>query len=461
MNDLSSRARALYSGRKVTVMGLGLFKGGSTVTRFLAQAGAQVTVTDLRSEQQLAPALEQLRDVNVRCVLGEHRREDFTASDLVIANPAVAPSNQYLQAAREAKVAISSEVALFLELCPARIAAITGTQGKSSTSNMLHQLLTLSGQPSLLGGNIGRSLLEELDGMDETRCVVLELSSYQLEALPTQLAGPPRVEVACVVNVLADHLERHGTIDNYAAAKQRIFELVAATGGYGVLSAECPRLSQWRSPQWRRIDVHETKPARTGLNIRDGRFRLEEEVLGRVADLRVPGAFQAINALQALGMARLMGAQPERLAEAVGRLRGLPHRMEELGEFHGVRVIDNGVSTTPDSTISALQTLEPGCTLLLGGAPKQNLPLDELVAIARERARRVVIFGAATKTFPAAFQGSGLPVEAVTGLQEAVGTAFAGLRPGETLLFSPACASFDAYLNFEERARDFRSALPR
>ncbi|MFM7281659.1 MAG: UDP-N-acetylmuramoyl-L-alanine--D-glutamate ligase, partial [Planctomycetia bacterium] len=126
MNDLSSRARALYSGRKVTVMGLGLFKGGSTVTRFLAQAGAQVTVTDLRSEQQLAPALEQLRDVNVRCVLGEHRHEDFTASDLVIANPAVAPSNPYLQAAREAKVAISSEVALFLELCPARIAAITG-----------------------------------------------------------------------------------------------------------------------------------------------------------------------------------------------------------------------------------------------------------------------------------------------------------------------------------------------
>jgi UDP-N-acetylmuramoylalanine--D-glutamate ligase len=134
--------------------------------------------------------------------------------------------------------------------------------------------------------------------------------------------------------------------------------------------------------------------------------------------------------------------------------------MEELGRYAGVRVIDNGVSTTPDSTISALRTLEPGCTLLIGGAPKQDLPLDALVAVARERVCRVVVFGAAARSFPAAFAACGLPVEAATSLREAVGTAFSGLRPGETLLFSPACASFDAYLNFEERARDFRSALP-
>jgi len=460
MNTLSSRARALYSGRKVTVMGLGLFKGGSTVARFLAQHGAEVTVTDLRSEQQLAPALLELEGVPLRLVLGRHEAEDFRGASLVIANPAVSPSHALLSTARAAGAEISSEVALFLELCPARVAAITGTQGKSSTSHMLHQLLVQAGFPALLGGNIGRSLLEELDGMDETRCVVLELSSYQLEALPERLSGPPRVEVACVVNVLADHLERHGTIENYAAAKQRILELLVKTGGYAVLSAECPRLSQWRSPLWKRVDVFETRPSSSGLNFHAGSFRLDEEALGECSDLRVPGAFQAVNALQALGMARLMGARPEALRAAVGRLRGLPHRMEELGRHAGVRVIDNGVSTTPDSTISALRTLEPGCTLLIGGAPKQNLPLDELVAVARERVRRVVVFGAAARSFPAAFAACGLPVEAATSLREAVGTAFSGLRPGETLLFSPACASFDAYLNFEERARDFRSALP-
>lgn len=460
MNTLSSRARALYSGRKVTVMGLGLFKGGSTVTRFLVEHGAEVTVTDLRTEQQLAPALAELNGLPLRLVLGRHREEDFQSASLVIANPAVAPSNPFLAAARAARVAISSEVSMFLELCPARIAAITGTQGKSSTSNMLHQLLALAGKPTLLGGNIGRSLLEELEGMQESNCVVLELSSYQLEAMPRQLEGPPRVEVACVVNVLADHLERHGTIDNYAAAKQRILELVGATGGYGVLPAECPRLSQWRSPDWKRVDVYETRASSRGMNFSAGQFRLDEEVLGSVADLRVPGSFQAVNALQALGMARLMGADPQRLRNAVGQLKGLPHRMEELGDYRGVRVIDNGVSTTPDSTISALRTLEPGLTLLVGGAPK-NLPLDELVATARDRVRRVVVFGAACQTFPAAFQAAGLPVEAVTSLREAAATALAGMRAGETLLFSPACASFDAYLNFEERARDFRSALPR
>ncbi len=443
-------------------MGLGLFGGGATVARFLARRGAHVTVTDLRREAELAPALRSLSDLPLRFVLGEHREEDFARTDLVVANPAVPPHSPYLQAARAGGVPITSEVALFLELCPARIAAVTGTQGKSSTCNTLFQLLRAAGLPAHLGGNIGNSLLEDCESMSAADVVVLELSSYQLEALPDRLGTtqrPPRVEVVSVTNVLADHLERHGTLDAYAAAKRRILGLVEASAGVGLLSAECPRLASWTPTSWRRVDSWPTRPSQRGANVDQGWFRLDEERLGRVEDLRLPGLFQRENTLLSICMARILGAQAESLVAAVPALEGLPHRMQDLGLHAGHRVIDNGVSTTPDSTISAVLSMRPGFTLLLGGKPKA-LALDELVQTLRGRARRVGVFGAASESMPEVLRSAGLECFATRKLEDAVASAFEGMQSGEELLFSPACASFDAYLNFRERALAFRACLP-
>jgi len=451
-----------YAGLPVTVMGLGLFGGGATVARHLARRGARVTVTDQRSAAELAPALSELGDLDVRYVLGEHRQEDFTRARLVVANPAVPPQSPYLAAARAAGVPITSETALFLEACPARIAAVTGTQGKSSTCHTLHQLLVAAGLRAHLGGNIGRSLLEEAETMRAGEFVVLELSSYQLEALPPDLAAqaePPPVDTVCVVNVLADHIERHGSIEAYAAAKRRILELVRANGGTAVLPAEDVWTGAWRERELRRVDAWFKTPSDRGLNFRDGRFRSDEVELGRVDELRIPGGFQRENTLLALGMAQRLGARPDRLAAAVAGLRGLPHRLEDLGTFGGHRVVDNGVSTTPDSTLSAVHALEPGFTLLVGGKAK-NLPIDELVAACRGRVCRVVIFGSASASFGPAFEAAGVETHRAPNVATAVATAFEHMRAGETLLFSPACASFDAYLNFRERALDFRRALP-
>lgn len=450
------------AGRRVTVMGLGLFGGGATVARFLARRGARVTVTDLRREAELAPALRSLEGLPVRFVLGEHREEDFSGTELVVANPAVPPQSPFLSAARAHGVPVSSEIALFLELCPARIAAVTGTQGKSSTCNTLHQLLLAAGMRAHLGGNVGHSLLEECSEMRREEVVVLELSSYQLEALPPQLGRsgrPPRVEWVAVTNVLADHLERHGTLEGYAAAKRRILELVEASRGAALLSAECPRLSEWRPGRWERVDVWPTRASARGANFHAGWFRLEEERLGRLEDLRLPGHFQRENTLLALALARRLGASPAALAAAVGTLEALPHRMQDLGLHAGHRVIDNGVSTTPDSTISAVQSMRSGFTLLLGGKPKA-LALDELVRTLQGRVRRVGIFGAAVEGFPSVFSAAGVECFAARRLEDAIAEAFARMQPGEELLFSPACASFDAYLNFRERALAFRAALP-
>ncbi|MFN0241423.1 MAG: UDP-N-acetylmuramoyl-L-alanine--D-glutamate ligase [Planctomycetota bacterium] len=457
----TERAHADLSGARVTVMGLGLFGGGATAARYLARQGAHVTVTDQRTAEELAPARAALADLDLRFVLGGHDVADFTNADVVVANPAVDPRSPFLTAARAAGVRISSETALFLERCPARIAAVTGTQGKSSTCHTLHQLLVAAGMPAYLGGNIGHSLLDGAETMRSDDIVVLEISSYQLDALSDEWIDEvrPRIEVATVTNVLADHLERHGTIDAYAAAKRRLLDLTRVHGGRIVLSGEDARLSTWRDESLARIDVFVGRPSECGLNLRAGRFWLEGEELGRVDDVRLPGWFQRENTLYALGMARLLGADATRLARALPDVRALPHRLEDLGLHAGHRVWDNGVSTTPDSTVAALLSLAPGCTLVCGGKAK-NLPLDELVAVARSRARHVVTFGAAADGLASAFRSGGVDVHAAPTLDDAVALAFEHLREDEELLFSPACASFDAYLNFKERAHAFRRALP-
>jgi UDP-N-acetylmuramoylalanine--D-glutamate ligase len=445
-------------GAQVTLMGLGLFGGGVETARWLARAGARVRVTDLRAAGELAESLAALHDVGLELALGGHREDDFTRADLVVANPAVAPSNPFLAAARAAGVPVTSEAALFLEACPARLALVTGTQGKSSTSQFTHQLLQASGMRAHLGGNIGRSLLADLEHLQVDDVVVMELSSYQLEALPRELAQRPRTAAVGVVNVLADHLERHGSIADYEAAKRRILEL-AGDETWVVLNGDDPRTGTWCADRGRLVRYTIEGRAGCELELRGERFWRGSTELGAAADVRVPGRFQRSNVLCALGLALAAGAEPGALRQGLGRLAGLEHRLQDLGLFAGHRVWDNGVSTTPDSTLSAVLELEGPLALLVGGQAK-NLPLDELATAARGRVRRVVAFGGSSAPLARAFGAAGVPAEAAGDLPSAVARAFAWMDPGEALLFSPACASFDAYRNFRDRARAFRAALP-
>lgn len=451
-----------WKGRRATVMGLGLFGGGAAAARYLARAGARVVVTDKRTAAELASAIRMLDGLPVELRLGGHEAAHFDGADLVVANPAVDPKNEWLDYARSRGSRVTSEVALFLERCDARIACVTGTQGKSSTSMMLSQLLAAGGCRSHLGGNIGRSLVESAEELHEDERVVLELSSYQLEALPDQLAHlatPPRVEAVACVNVLPDHLDRHGSFENYARAKERILDLVEATGGFAVLPAEDLTTRAWTRPHAKRVDAWFETSTDRGLNFRGGEFRLDREVLGRVEDLHVSGAFQRKNALVALGMARLSGVAPEALAAALPKLSVPEHRLEDLGLRGGRRVWDNGVSTTPDSTLAVYDSLPSPVCLIVGGKSKE-LPFDALVERARGRVARVVAFGHAARELCSAFERGGIEAQAVGTVREAVAAAYARMRPGEELLFSPACASYDAYKNFKERALDFRACLP-
>lgn len=443
-------------GLPVTVMGLGLFGGGVESARWLAARGARVTVTDLRDARTLAESIEALRGVDVRYVLGGHAERDFTCAHTVVANPAVAPGHPLLCAARAAGARVTSETALFLESCRARLVLVTGTQGKSSTAHAAHALIAASGLSAHLGGNIGRSLLGALERLTPHDVVVLELSSYQLEGLPPPGELRPHTAAVGVVNVLADHLERHGSVEAYEAAKRRILEL-AGDDTWIVLAGEDARVSRWEPPRGRllRYGLGE----RFELGLREGHFVHGDVPLGRAEDVGLPGNFQRSNVLCALGLALAVGARPAALAGALRGLTGLEHRLQELGVRGGHRVIDNGVSTTPDSTLSAVLALDAPLCLLVGGQAK-TLSLDELAARARGRVRRVVTFGASAAALAQPFLAQGIPAQARAELADAVARAFASMGPDEALLFSPAAASFDAYRNFRDRALAFRAALP-
>lgn len=456
-----SRARgspADLAGRRVTVMGLGLFGGGSAAARWLAGRGARVLVTDLRDADVLAPALAELRSVDCELVLGGHSTAHFTDTDLVVANPAVPPRSPFLAAARAAGVPVTSELELFLDATRARLALVTGTQGKSSTAQFLAQLCAGWAPRVYLGGNIGTSLLDEVHGMRADDVCVVEVSSYQLEAL-NDAGAHPRVDVVGLTNVELDHLERHGSPEAYAAAKARVLGLVRS-GGACVLPAELAAREPFAAALRPDARVLRSGPG-AQLFRAAGRFRDGPRELGREADLGVPGRYQRDNALLALGLARALGAPAAHLAARVPALRGLPHRQEELAAAAGRRVIDNGVSTTPDSTIAVLDELEAPCTLLAGGQPKRGLAFDALAARVAARGDSLVAFGAAAAELAAAGAAAGAAVDVCTDLSAAVACALERTPPGGTLLFSPACASFDAYPNFRARALAFRALLPR
>ena len=449
-----------FKDSKVTVMGFGHFGGGASAARWLMEAGARVTITDMQTAKQLAPSIEAWDadppdgDPPV-WVLGEHREEDFTGADWVVANPAVPPGHEMLVAARGAGAKVTSEMELFLEICAARLVLITGTQGKSSTAHILAGLLERSGHSVVLGGNIGRSLLTGAAELAEDTIAVVEISSYQLEAL-SEGTGRGRAEIVAITNVLADHLERHGSVAAYGRAKARILEQLGPNG-----VAFLP-VSLVQRPRYQvQADCFVRTHSRTAGDCRivEGRFRADELDLGAVDNLTLPGAFQEDNALLALGMASELMCEPEDLARSLSQIKGLDHRMQSLGWIEGIHVVDNGVSTTPDSTLATLTSVSEPCTLMLGGQAKKDLSWNELARQVKARGTRVVTYGASAQQIHWALLQAGAEAWVETNLEQATHRAQEETAEGGTLLFSPACASFDEFLNFKERSMAFRSYL--
>lgn len=448
------------AGKRVTVMGLGLFGGGVGVARFLARQGAIVTATDLKDAAALAESLAKLDGFPITYHLGGHEAADFTDADLVVVNPAVPDDSPFLALARAAGVPLETEINLFFKLCPAPIVGVTGSNGKSTAASLAAHLLGAGPRRVWLGGNIGRSLLEELSDIRPEDLVVLELSSFQLERLePTGLSPA----VAIVLNLRPNHLDRHGTMERYARAKQPILRH-QRPGDAALLNADCPIVSTWAAiGAGRKLFFSTQAPVQRGAWL-DGDQALwrdggEPLPLFRRSDLALRGRHNAANALAAAGAAVLCGVAPRAIAPRLVTFRALEHRLEFVRTLDGVDYYNDSKATTPEAAIAGLEAFDEPVILIAGGYDK-HVPLDEFGRVVARRAKAAVLLGATAGQISEAIAAAGgASTRLVASLAEAVATARRLAAPGDVVLLSPGCASYDMFANYEQRGALFKQLV--
>lgn len=413
-----------FQNKRVTVLGLGRFGGGIAVARWLVEQGAKVLVSDRDPIDKLRESVEQLSGLPIEFRLGDQRVEDFTQTDLVVTSPAVKPTSEFLTAAREAGVPVTTEICLFVERARGRLFGVTGTKGKSTTTALLGQMLASVG-PCFVGGNIGKSLLFELSKLTDDTSIVLELSSYMLHWLGAMRWSP---DVACITMLDADHLDWHGGADAYIDAKRNIARFQNPGG----------RLV-------RRDDaVSRTFAAQPGVVV-----KTYPDPAIRPLNLLIPGEHNQQNAQAAYLASGLDLDQAER---AVRNFRGLPHRLELVHEANGVRWYNDSIATIPQAAIIACDAFEPKTVIqIIGGSPKPGLSWDAMGRHLSERCKHVLTIGQIGPDLVKLTPGA----EYVETLDVAVARAREIARPGDVVLLSPATASYDQFANFEARGQRF------
>jgi UDP-N-acetylmuramoylalanine--D-glutamate ligase len=433
--------------KKVLVFGAA--RSGVAAANFLAGRGVDVTLTDNRRGEEL-PLVAQLQP-NVRQALGGHPSDLFDGVDLVVLSPGIPRSIAPLQEADRLSIPVISEIELAFRHLQGTVIAITGTNGKSTTTALIGEILRIAGRDPVVAGNIGEPLIASIG--EGQRNYVIELSSFQLETVDSFHAN-----VALLLNVTPDHLDRYDSMEDYAAAKYRVFRNQTADD-VAIVNAD----DRWTvnpptaAEVWRFSGSHEAKPGAwlEGANlVRDTGRR------GSIprADLFLAGAANVENALAAWLAANALGISDHHVREAFETFRGLAHRMVLVRELDGVRWVNDSKGTNVDATLKSLEGMDDGRVLLILGGKDKAGEFFRLRDLISKKVRQVITIGAASSKIEKELQGLAEIVPAGD-MQRAVAHARGAARQGETVLLSPACASFDQYNNFEERGAHFESLV--
>jgi len=456
-------------GKKVAVVGLGV--SNLALARFLVRQGARVTLLDQKPARELGERLQEVAQWPVRTVLGPGYLDVLSEGfDVVFLTPGMPKHLPQVEEARRRGAVVSGEIPLFLELCPAPVVGITGSAGKTTTSTLVARMLEASGYRVYLGGNIGAPLIDRVHEIPPSARVVLEISSFQLELTERS----PHVGV--LLNLFPDHMDVHSSWDEYVAAKRRIF-LHQTPQDYVVLNAEDDVVaSQAEDARGKVLFFGEQGPFPRGAWVEgqgEGRklvLRLPREEAAPVcpvAALRLVGRHNLLNALAAATAAGLVGGQRAAMAQVLGSFTGIPHRLERVAEVDGVLYVNDSIATTPDRTLAALASL-PGPLILIAGGYDKKLDFAGFARGVLGKVRDLILLGATAPRIRLAVEQAaaetGLPgpgLHEVAGMAEAVELARFLARPGDTVLLSPACASFGLFRNYEERGAVFRELVHR
>lgn len=446
-----------YAGKRVLVVGLA--RSGTAAAEALARHGAQVVATDARPETAFAPEVQRLSDLGVELVLGDHPLSLLNGVDLIVVSPGVPDTIPLLAEADRRHLPVISELELAGRLYQGPYVAITGSNGKTTTTTWVGRALKEAGLPHVVAGNIGVPLSRAVAGLAPGTWVVAEVSSFQLAR--TERFHP---RIGAILNLSEDHLDRHGSFAAYCAAKARVFANQGPEDFLILNADDGPTRSLADLAKSRVLFFSRRQPLKEeGAWVEEGQLVLgwqgKRELLCRVEELGIPGTHNLENALATALLARAAGAETTAIVHALKSFSGVEHRCEYVATIDGVRYINDSKGTNPDAAIRALEAFPPPIVLIAGGRDK-GTDLAGLVEVIKARCRAVVLLGEAVPKFRQALRAGGFTaVHEVDSLTAAVRQARALARPGDTVLLSPACASFDMFANYEERGRAFKAAV--
>jgi UDP-N-acetylmuramoylalanine--D-glutamate ligase len=446
------------NGKRVLVVGLG--KSGVASALFLKARGARVTVSDTKSGDELRNEIPVLLDHGITVETGGHGERTFHGQDLIVVSPGVPVDAPPLVQARALGETVIGEIELAARFLPGPIVAITGSNGKTTTTALVGEIMNAAGFPALVGGNIGTPAISLADRATPETAIVLEVSSFQLETIQTF-----RPKVAVLLNVTPDHLDRHRTFEVYTDAKARIFENQQA-GEFAVLNADDPTCGAmggrtraqvfWFS---RQKEVSQGAWVREGdIVVRDSSGQRE---IMQVSEIPLKGAHNLENVLAAACAGVLMGCAPDKIRQAVRDFKAVEHRLEFVATVSGVDYYNDSKATNVDATIKALESFPANIHLILGGKDKGS-DYSVLNDLLRERVRRVYTIGAAASKIESQIVSSkngGPEIIHAETLETAIRKAHAVAQAGDVVLLAPACASFDQFKNYEQRGQMFKEIV--
>lgn len=433
--------------KAVTVVGMG--RSALAAARLLRHCGAHPFVTDAGTAEALAEHARALDALGVPYEMGGHSASAFERADLLVMSPGVPAGIAPVRAAEARGVPVWAEIELAARYSTSRILAVTGTNGKTTTTELLRAMIAACGHRVSLAGNNDTAFCDTVLLEPQPDYVVLEVSSYQLETTRTL-----RPWIAAVLNLTPDHLGRHGDMQGYAAAKARLLQCQTA-GDVAVLNADDPWVSAMQPP----AGVHTlrfslTGPLDVGVWIDGNTIRQGAEMLATLGDIALPGRHNLENVLATLAMMRAAGFAWAPVLEGLRGFRGVEHRIEHVTRFAGIDVYNDSKSTNVDSLRVALDSFERPIILIAGGVGKGS-DYGVLADRVREHVKHLITIGDDAPKLEAAY-GPLVSTERAPSMEEAVRRAYAAATEGDVVLLSPGCASFDWYRNFEERGRDFK-----
>lgn len=452
-----------YKNQKVLILGLGINQGGLGAARFFAKAGAQVLVTDLKNEEQLKPSLDELKEFkNIKYQLGEHKYEDIDWADLVIRNQSLKPDNEYRLYAEQSGKKVETDVGIFLEFVkPEQIIGITGTKGKSTTSSLIYEVLrkgeglsvkgeeksikllnplplTLNPDKVLYAGNIGKSVLDTIEHVDENTLVVLEISSFQLEAFDKHQISP---HIAVITNIYPDHLDYYGSMDKYIESKRII--------------------AKYQKPQdylfiWKQDE--ETNLSKFQQDLSGKIIKYDTSDLPSYFIPNLPGMHNKVNYAAALAVSKVFDVEEQIAISAMEKFEGVPFRLQLIKDWQGIKIYNDTAATGPIATLQALNSFK-NPIIIVGGVDK-GLPYEQL-AFELDRKAKAIYFleGAAAEKLKSLLRILTLQRSTYFDLETLLKDLKKEAKTGDTVLFSPGAASFNLFQNEFDRGRKFNLAV--